>query len=624
MCGIAGIYNYGNKVKADSALLKQMTDVIAHRGPDDDGFYIKDTVGLGHRRLSIIDVSGGHQPIFNEDGTVAIVFNGEIYNYQKLAKLVEDRGHTLQTRSDTETIVHLYEEFGEKCVAMLSGMFAFAIWDSRNNSMLLARDRLGKKPLYYSDFNGKFSFGSEVKCLIQDPEIPREIDVQALADYFSFLAIPAPKSIFKHVRKVRPAHYLVVTAQGIREQEYWDLNFNQVEDRSEEEWAENLISSLRDAVGSRLMSEVPLGAFLSGGVDSSAVVAMMTKITGRPVVTASIGFTSEKYSEAAAAKKFAESVNADHHERIVAPDTVSIVEKLAWHYDEPFADSSAVPTYYVSQVAREFVTVALSGDGGDENFAGYRRYRFDAAENRVRQMIPASLRKMAFGTAGGLYPQADWLPRPLRAKATLTNISLDHSQAYFNSVYGLMSKESAGLFDGDLTASLQGYSPFDLFRHFYDRAPADDPLSRIQYVDIKTYLVDDILTKVDRASMAVSLEVRCPLLDHEFMENAARIPSSLKLKNGVGKYIFKEAIKKIVPEEILNRPKMGFSIPLAEWLRGDLKDLAHSLLFDQHDSLLNQQSVRKMWDRHQSGLRDLGSPLWTILMFRLWQRKFAA
>ena len=623
MCGIAGIYNYENTVSADAALLKQMTDVIAHRGPDDDGFYVTDTVGLGHRRLSIIDVSGGHQPIFNEDGTVAIVFNGEIYNYQKLAKLVEERGHTLQTRSDTETIVHLYEEFGEKCVAMLSGMFAFAIWDSRNNSMLLARDRLGKKPLYYSDFKGKFSFGSEVKCLIQDPEIPREIDVQALADYFSFLAIPAPKSIFKHVRKVKPAHYLVVNAQGIREQEYWDLDFNQVEEHSEEEWAENLISSLQASVGSRLMSEVPLGAFLSGGVDSSAVVAMMTKITGRPVVTASIGFTSEKYSEAAAAKKFAASVNADHHERIVAPDAVSVVEKLAWHYDEPFADSSAVPTYYVSQVAREFVTVALSGDGGDENFAGYRRYRFDAAENRVRQMIPASLRKMAFGTAGALYPQADWLPRPMRAKATLTNISLDHAQAYFNSVYGLMSKESAGLFDGDLTSSLQGYSPFELFRQFYDRAPADDPLSRIQYVDIKTYLVDDILTKVDRASMAVSLEVRCPLLDHEFMENAARIPSSLKLKNGVGKYIFKEAIKKIVPEEILNRPKMGFSIPLAEWLRGDLKDLAYSLLFDQNDSLLNPRSVRNMWDRHQSGLRDLGNPLWTILMFRLWQRKFS-
>jgi asparagine synthase (glutamine-hydrolysing) len=342
------------------------------------------------------------------------------------------------------------------------------------------------------------------------------------------------------------------------------------------------------------------------------------------VVTASIGFTSEKFSEAAAAKKFAASVNADHHERIVSPDAVSVVEKLAWHYDEPFADSSAVPTYYVSQVAREFVTVALSGDGGDENFAGYRRYRFDSAENRVRQMIPKSIRKMAFGTAGALYPQADWLPRPLRAKATLTNISLDHSQAYFNSVYGLMSKESSGLFDGDLTASLQNYSPFDLFREFYDRAQADDPLSRVQYVDIKTYLVDDILTKVDRASMAVSLEVRCPILDHEFMENAARIPSSLKLKNGVGKYIFKEAIKKIVPAEVLNRPKMGFSIPLAEWLRGDLKDLAHSMLFDRNDSLLNQQTVNKMWDRHQSGLRDLSVPLWTILMFRLWQRKFAS
>jgi asparagine synthase (glutamine-hydrolysing) len=625
MCGIAGVYNYASEQPIDAARLKHMTDVIAHRGPDDDGFFIAGRVGLGHRRLSIIDVAGGHQPIFNEDGTVAIVFNGEIYNYLELAKLVEARGHKLQTRSDTETIVHLYEEFGEGCVALLRGMFAFAIWDGRKQTqptMLLARDRLGKKPLYYADYRGRLLFGSEVKSIIADPAIPREIDPEALADYFSFLAIPAPKSIFQHVRKLRPAHYLVVTPNGVREQEYWDIDFRQPEIRSAEEWQEQLLDALREAVDIRLMSEVPLGAFLSGGVDSSAVVAMMTKITNRPVVTASIGFTAEEFSEAAAARKFAESVNAEHHERIVNPDAVSVVEKLAYHYDEPFADSSAVPTFYVSQVAREFVTVALSGDGGDENFAGYRRYKFDVAENRVRNVLPASLRKPAFGAMAAVYPQLDWLPRPLRAKATLRNLSLDPAEAYFQSVYGAVARERDGLLSADVVTKLRGYNPFDLFRYYYNRAATDDPLSRAQYVDMKTYLVDDILTKVDRASMAVSLEVRCPILDHKFMELAARIPSDWKLRNGVGKYIFKQAIRKIVPEEVLTRPKMGFSIPLAEWLRGDLRELAHSLLFETNNDWLNQTAVKSLWERHQSGLRDFGTPLWTILMFRLWQRKF--
>ncbi len=622
MCGIAGVFHFASEQPINPALLKQMTDVISHRGPDDDGFYIAERVGLGHRRLSIIDVSGGHQPIFNEDETVAIVFNGEIYNYQELAQLVEARGHHLKTRSDTETIVHLYEEFGEDCVAMLRGMFAFAIWDSRKQTMLLGRDRLGKKPLYYADYGGKFYFGSELKCIIQDREIPRTINSEALADYFSFLAIPAPKTIFQHVRKLRPAHYLVVTPNGLREREYWDLDFSQTEIHSEEEWQAQLFDALREAVDVRLMSEVPLGAFLSGGVDSSAVVAMMTEITNRPVVTASIGFTEEKYSEAAAAKQFAQHVKADHHERIVSPDAVSVVEKLAWHYDEPFADSSAVPTYYVSQVAREFVTVALSGDGGDENFAGYRRYKFDAAENRVREMLPAALRKPAFGAMAAVYPQLDWLPRPLRAKATLRNLSLDPAQAYFNSVYGAVVRERDAFLHADVNQSLKGYDPFSLFKYHYDRANTNDPLSRAQYVDIKTYLVDDILTKVDRASMAVSLEVRCPILDHKFMELAARMPSSMKLRGQTGKYIFKQAIRKIVPEEVLTRPKMGFSIPLAEWLRGDLRDLAHSLLFDQEDEWLNQRTVKELWERHQSGVRDFSTVLWTILMFRLWQRKF--
>jgi len=626
MCGICGIYHYASDEPVSETTLRRMTSVIAHRGPDDDGFYRTERVGLGHRRLSIIDVAGGHQPIFNEDGTVAIIFNGEIYNYRELAALVEGRGHQLRTRSDTETIVHLYEEFGEACVEMLRGMFAFALWDGRRRIMLLARDRLGKKPLYYADHAGRFVFGSELKSILEDPGIPQALDAEALADYFSFQYIPAPKSIFRHARKLRPAHYLVVNSHGVREQEYWDLDFSQTEERSEQEWRELLLDAYREAVGLRLMSEVPLGAFLSSGVDSSSVVALMSEITRRPVVTASIGFTAEKYSEAEDARRFAQSLGADHHERIVAPDAVAVAEKLAWHYDEPFADSSAVPTYYVSQVAREFVTVALSGDGGDENFAGYRRYRFDAAENRVRALVPAALRRSLFGTLAAVYPKADWLPQPLRAKATLRNLSLDPAQGYFNSVYGAMANERSGLMGGDFTAQLDGYNPFDHFRYYFDRARTRDPLSRVQYVDIKTYLTDDILAKVDRASMAVSLEVRCPLLDHRLMELAARMPSHLKLRGQEGKYIFKRAVGRLLPAEILARRKQGFVIPLAEWFRGELREVAESALFDREaqDELLNRATIAQIWQQHQSGRRDYGRPLWAIFMFRMWQRNFSA
>jgi asparagine synthase (glutamine-hydrolysing) len=531
----------------------------------------------------------------------------------------------LLTRSDTETIVHLYEEFGEACVEMLGGMFAFAIWDERRRRMLLARDRVGKKPLYYAARDGRFVFGSELKAILEDPHLPRALDAEALADYFSFQYIPAPKTIFRDVRKLRAGHYLVVTPQGVREQQYWDIDFSRAEERSEEEWSELLMDALREAVGARLVSEVPLGAFLSGGVDSSAVVALMSEITRRPVVTASIGFTAEKYSEAEDARRFADSVGADHHERIVEPDAVSVIEKLAWHYDEPFADASAVPTYYVSQMARVFVTVALSGDGGDENFIGYRRYLFDVAENRVRALLPAALRRPLFGGLAAVYPRADWLPQPLRAKATLRNLSLDPAAAYFNSVYGAMADERAGLLGGDLIAQFNGYDPFDLFRYHFDRARTEDPLARVQYVDIKTYLTDDILTKVDRASMAVSLEVRSPLLDHRLMELAARMPSSVKLRGREGKYIFKRAVSRLLPQEILTRRKQGFVLPLAAWLRNELRPVAESALFDAsaQDDLLNQATVARLWQQHQSRLRDHTRPLWAVLMFRLWQRKFS-
>ena len=598
-----------------------MTGALVHRGPDDEGFHIAGRIGLGHRRLSIIDVAGGHQPVFNEDGSVAVILNGEIYNYRELRRLVEARGHRLRTQSDTETIVHLYEEFGEACVEHLRGMFAFALCDSREQKLLLARDRLGKKPLYFADVGGALIFGSELKALLEHPAMPREVDTLAVADYFSYQFIPAPKTIYRHARKLRAGHCLVVTPNGASERQYWDINFSQPEQRSEAEWSELLLEEFRSAVDSRLIGEVPLGAFLSAGVDSSAVVAMMSRINSRPVVTATVGFSEEKFSEAADARSFAESLNADHHERIVTPEAVNVIEKLAWHFDEPFADASAIPTFYVSQAAREFVTVALSGDGGDESFAGYRRYAFDAMENRVRAIAPVP---SLFGALAAIYPKADWLPQPLRAKATLRNLSLEPARAYFSSVYGAASSVRDVLLGGDVRAQLGDYDPFEVFAEHYNRPTTDDSLSRAQYADIKLYLADDILTKVDRASMAVSLEVRCPLLDHRLMELAARIPSSLKLKGREGKYIFKRAMSGLLPPGILARRKQGFVVPLADWLRNDLRELAESLLFDSaaNDGWLEASTVAKLWRQHQSGLRDYSRPLWAVLMFRMWQRTF--
>jgi asparagine synthase (glutamine-hydrolysing) len=624
MCGIAGIYNYATDEPVDAATLRRMTDVLVHRGPDDEGFYVEGAVGLGHRRLSIIDISGGRQPLFNEDGSIAIVFNGEIYNYLELRRIVEDRGHRLRTKTDTETIVHLYEDFGADCVKMLRGMFAFALWDARRQTLLLARDRVGKKPLYYADSGGSLIFGSELKAVIEHANAPREIDPQAVADYFSFQYIPAPKTIFRAVRKLRAGHYLMVTPRSVTDHEYWDIDFSQQESRSEQEWRESLLDAFRESVDLRLVGEAPLGAFLSSGVDSSAVVAMISRVTKGPVVTASVGFKGEKHSETTDARAFAEQIGAEHHERIVETDAARAIEKLAWHYDEPFADSSAIPAYYVSQVARQFVTVALSGDGGDENFIGYRRYVFDAFENRVRAYAPMELRRPLFGALAAVYPKADWLPRTFRAKATLKNLSLDPAEGYYHSVYGAVANYRDILLGRGARAALNGYDPFEVFLEHYQRPRNADPLTRAQYVDIKTYLTDDILTKVDRASMAVSLEVRCPLLDHRLMELAARIPSNLKLRGCEGKYIYKQAMKALLPAETLARPKQGFVAPVAGWLRKELRAFANDALFDStaNDEWLDRAVMGRLWKEHQSGLRDYSRPLWTALMFRVWQRTF--
>jgi asparagine synthase (glutamine-hydrolysing) len=619
MCGICGIFEPRRETVVDRGLVKRMADTISHRGPDDDGFYCGPGIGLGHRRLSIIDLEGGHQPLSNEDETIWVVFNGEIYNFQELNDRYLRTGHHFRTRSDTETIVHLYEELGEACFAEMRGMFAIALWDSRRKKLLLARDRIGKKPLFYSWDGRRIVFASEMKALWPAGGVCREMDLEAFCDYFSFGYVPAPKTIYRDIRKLQAAHYLVVEGSQIREVPYWDLRFDQPQRLSESEWTERLLHEYRWAVKSRLISDVPLGAFLSGGVDSSSVVALMNEYQ-RPVTTCSIGFTEDGYNEAADAKAFATSLGANHYEHIVQPHALGLINKLAWHYDEPFADSSAVPTYYVSQIARQHVTVALSGDGGDENFAGYRRYKFDVCENRLRSFLPGNVRRTVFGPLGRYYPKLGWAPRVLRAKSTFQSLARSPLEGYFSSITCYCPPEmKSALLSPDVLRQLNGYDSIDVLRYHYDRANTDDLLSRIQYVDIKTYLTDDICVKVDRASMANSLEVRSPLLDHKLMELVAQMPSDIKLNRGQGKYIFKKALRTVLPQNVLTRAKQGFALPVAEWFRGELREFAHAALFHAPDELLNRPFLTRCWKQHQRGQRDWSALLWSALMFRTWQ-----
>ena len=624
MCGICGIYNFGTKEPVSRDLLKAMNDTLVHRGPDDEGFYVSGPVGLGHRRLSIIDLEAGKQPMNNEDETIWVVFNGEIYNFPELHDYLIKKGHVFKTRSDTEVIIHMYEEVGEACFESFRGMFAIALWDEKNERLLLARDRIGKKPLFYFYDGSRIVFGSEMKAILRAPKIPREMDLEALSDYFTFLYIPAPKSIYKQIRKVLPGHYAVLDRNGFREKEYWDISFAKIAELPETEWCERIVDAYREAIGIRLISDVPLGAFLSGGIDSSSVVAIMSEIKEEPVITSSIGFDEQDFNEIDYARQIASKFKTEHHEKTVRPDAVSIVEKLAWHYDEPFADSSAVPTYYVSKVARENVTVALSGDGGDENFAGYRRYYFDEKENRLRSYLPYHFRRPIFGTLASLYPKADWAPRVFRGQATFEALSCSPIEGYFRSMSAFRPDLKKRLLHADVKRSLAGYDSLDVFIYYYDRAGTDDPLSKIQYLDIKTYLPDDILVKVDRASMANSLEVRAPILDHKFMELAATIPSSLKLQGRKGKYIFKKALEKFLPNEILYRKKMGFGVPLARWFRNELKDMAYDTIFSNQKSMLFEKStIEQIWRQHQKGFRDRSTELWTLFMFKLWQKQVA-
>jgi asparagine synthase (glutamine-hydrolysing) len=620
MCGIAGVFDLREKRAIERSLVESMTRSLVHRGPDGEGYHLEPGVALGHRRLAIIDLEGGRQPLFNEDGSVAVTYNGEIYNFVPLQRELETLGHKFRTRCDTEVIVHAWEEWGENCVKRFNGMFSFGVWDRNKDCLFLARDRIGIKPLYYgiSD-DGFLLFGSELKAILKHPYVDRGIRADAVEDFFTFGYVPDPKTILNKVWKLPPGHTLTIRRHRELPEpaKYWDVSFDDpllVNDRLSEE----IVDRLRAAVERRLIAEVPLGAFLSGGVDSSAVVSLMAQLSDNPVKTTSISFGDPAYNESQFAKLVADRYRTDHHVRQVDPSDFSLIDKLPDLYDEPFADSSALPTYRVCQLARESVTVALSGDGGDENFVGYRRYRWHAYEELVRRKLPQSIRGPLFGTMGAAYPKLDWAPKFLRAKTTFQALARNSIDAYLHSVSILAASTRKRIFSEGFLRQLGGYSTSEFFQGIAQNAPASDGMQLVQYLDFKTYLPGDILTKVDRASMAHSLEVRVPFLDHEFVEWVARIPTALKLVGREGKSCLKRAFEPHLPDEILYRDKMGFGVPVSNWFRGDLRQhvrtrVADGLLADS--GFFDMKEVTRLVADHQSGRSEHGAALWALLMF---------
>ena len=621
MCGIAGRFNFNASHPIDRGRLAAMTTTLAHRGPDSDGYYVADGIGLGHRRLSIIDLSTGDQPLSNEDGTIWTVFNGEIYNFAEIRKELESHGHVFRTHTDTEVIVHAYEQWGADAVTRFRGMFAIALWDAPRRRLLLIRDRLGIKPVYYSLLSSGIVFGSEIKALLQDPDVPRDWSAESLDAYLALQYVPCPQTIYEAVFKLPPAHYLIAEPGRISIKRYWDLPFTGTGDAAkEDEYLDQLDALLTEAVKLRLISDVPLGAFLSGGIDSSLVVAAMTKTSNSRVLTASVGFADQAFNELEHARVVANHLKTESYEQVVDPDIADLLPKLAWHFDEPFADSSAVPTYYVSKVARERVTVALSGDGGDELWAGYARHRVEHSELTARRWLGSSGGRLA-GWVGSR------LPLTVKGARSLRHLGLSPADAYAKKhAYGLFEDDvRSNLYARDFALTVRDADPYISLRRAHDACTSADPLDRALYVDVNTYMVDDILTKVDKMSMAVSLEARVPLLDHKLLEFAATVPTSLKLKNGRSKHLLRRLLERHVPASIVNRPKQGFAAPVGEWLRGPLSSMVNDVLQDgrlRDRGILEPSAVRKLWVEHRTRQHDHGHRLWSLMMLELWFREF--
>ncbi len=624
MCGIVGIVR-SDGLDVDEALLGRMCNAIRHRGPDDDGFYLNGSVGLGMRRLSIIDLKSGAQPIHNRDRTAWIVFNGEIYNYRELREKLEKLGYTFYTNSDTEAIVHAYDRYGSDCPKHLRGMFAFAIWDERTQELFLARDRVGKKPLLYAQVNGQFVFGSEFSALLLHPDIGRDIDFQALDHYLSFMCVPAPLTAYRAVRKLEPGHTLRWRKGDLRIERYWQPDFSKKIDIGEEEAGERAIEILRDAVRVRLMSEVPLGAFLSGGIDSSAVVALMSEVSSDPVKTFSIGFEEQDFSELHHARRVAEHVGADHHEFIVRPDALEVLPLLVEHYGEPFADSSAIPTYYVARETRKHVTVALNGDGGDESFAGYERYAaMRLAE--VYHRLPGKMRGSLVEPVVGLIPTSEGRRSRLRdAKRFLQAASLPKVDRYLRWVSVFDRDAKADLYSESFKNETANVHAADMLNPWFANANGAGIVDASLLADTMTYLPNDLLVKVDIATMAVSLEARSPFLDHHVIEFAASLPEQLKLRGLTTKYLLKRVLKKLLPAENLSRRKMGFGVPIGLWFRGKLQPFLRETVLSEkalNRGLFKTSTVERLVEQHTSGERDYAHQLWTLLMLELWFRRF--
>lgn len=622
MCGIAGIVSANRNDPIEESAVRRMCDAIVHRGPDDEGLLARQNTGLGMRRLSIIDLAGGHQPIFNEDRSAWIVFNGEIYNFPELRPELEAKGHSFRTHTDTETIVHLYEDMGADCVLKLRGMFAFALWDDKSEKLLIARDRLGKKPLHYALHRGRLYFGSEIKSILSVAPELAEINQSALLQYMYLGYVPDPATAFRNIHKLPPGHLLEFERGKVRIRKYWDLpRYGTYQPASEEECLEQLEERLAEAVRIRLIADVPLGAMLSGGTDSSTVVALMARASSKPVKTFAIGFKQADFDESPYARMVAEKLGTEHHEMILEPDVVSTVEKLTRSLEEPFADSSMLPTFFVSCLARQHVTVALSGDGGDELFAGYERYGIQQKREKFAK-IPQTLSRFY---RRHVFPL---VPKGTRGRQLSYNLSLAWHERYademcmvpaFEREYALLSPEFRS------TIAESG-DPQEILLNYFAQAPAADPISQMLYVDTKTYLVEDILTKVDRMSMLTSLEVRVPMLDHLFVEWVTALGPEWKMRGGTQKYIFRKLAERVgVPKEVLYRPKRGFALPLVHWMRNELRELILTVLLDprtEQRGYFDSAGVRRVLDEHFTGKRDRSAAIWRLLMFELWHRNF--
>ncbi|HEV8370374.1 MAG TPA: asparagine synthase (glutamine-hydrolyzing) [Pyrinomonadaceae bacterium] len=624
MCGIVGLVRSDGKA-VDQGLLTRMNQAIRHRGPDDDGFYVNGSVGLAMRRLAIIDLKSGQQPIHNQDRTAWIVFNGEIYNYLELREKLEKLGHTFYTNSDTEAIVHAYDQYSADCPKHLRGMFAFAIWDERTQELFLARDRVGKKPLLYAEVNGQFIFGSEFSALLLHPDISKEIQPEAIDCYLSFMCVPAPLTAYRAIRKLEPGHSLRWRKGEIKIERYWQPDFSNKLNISEEEAGERAVEILRDAVKVRLMSEVPLGAFLSGGIDSSAVVALMSQESSDKVKTFSIGFDEQDFSELHHARRIAEHVGADHHEFVVRPDAVEILPLLVEHYGEPYADSSAVPTYYVARETRQHVTVALNGDGGDESFAGYERYIAMALTEKYRR-VPAIVRESLIREAVNLIPTSPTKKSKVKsAQRLLEVVSKPRVGRYMHwmSVFSDEAKEP--LYSEDFRQQTDQSFAASFLETWFKHANGSGLVDTLLLTDLMTYLPNDLLVKVDIATMAVSLEARSPFLDHHVIEFAASLPERLKLRRLTTKYLLKKVLRQLLPSENLDRRKMGFGVPIGHWFRGKMQPFLREVVLSDkalRRGLFKPEAVRQLVELHTRGERDYSHQLWTLLMLELWFNRF--